>query len=98
MQIIARSTLKAFWEKHPRARQPLETWFLAVRKTEWSGPADVKAMFGANVDFIADNRIVFDISGNTYRLIVRVSYTFKVVQIKFVGTHAEYDRIDAETV
>lgn len=55
-------------------------------------------MFGANVDFVGDNRVIFDIAGNRYRLIVRVSYRFKVVQIKFVGTHAEYDRIDAETV
>ena len=98
MQIIARATLKAFWDKHPQARQPLETWFLTVKKVEWAGPADVKTMFGASVDFIGDNRLVFDISGNKYRLIVRVAYRFKVVQIKFVGTHADYDKINAETV
>ena len=98
MQIIARRTLKAFWEKHNQAEAPLTAWYLAVSKAEWKAPADVKAMFGATVDFVADNRIIFDIAGNKYRLIVHVAYPFKRVLIKFVGTHAEYDKIDPETV
>ncbi|MNT91021.1 hypothetical protein D3C72_2320570 [compost metagenome] len=69
-----------------------------VNNAIWTGPADVKAMFGANVDFLGDNRIIFDISGNKYRLIVHVAYRFKRVLIKFVGTHKEYDEIDPETV
>lgn len=73
-------------------------WFSLVSKAEWAGPADVKTMFGASVDFVADNRIIFDISGNKYRLIVHAAYRFKRVLIKFVGTHAEYDKIDPETV
>jgi mRNA interferase HigB len=65
---------------------------------EWDGPQDVKAMFGATVDFVADNRIIFDIGGNKYRLVVHVAYRFKRVLIKFIGTHTDYDRIDPEKV
>lgn len=98
MQIIAKSTLKEFWERHAQAETPLRTWYAVVSKAEWNGPADVKTMFGANVDFVADNRIIFDISGNKYRLVVRVAYPFRRVLIKFVGTHKEYDQINPETV
>ena len=98
MQIIARRTLKLFWERHPQAETPLKVWYAIVDRTEWTTPADVKRQFGATVDFVADHRVVFDISGNKYRLVVHVSYRFKRVLVKFVGTHAEYDRIDPETV
>jgi mRNA interferase HigB len=98
MQVIALRTLRQFWRKHPQAEGPLRFWYELVTKAEWKGPADVKDLFGTAVDFVADNRIVFDIAGNKYRLVVRVSYRFKSLQIKFVGTHREYDEIDAETV
>jgi len=98
MQIIAKSTLRVFWERHPRAETPLKIWHAVVSNAVWTGPADVKAMFGANVNFVSDNRTIFDISGNKYRLIVHVAYPFKRVLIKFVGTHKEYDDIDPETV
>lgn len=98
MQIIAKRTLKQFWERHPRAEQPLASWFKVVSKASWDGPADIKAAFGHNVDFIGDNRVIFDIGGNKYRLIVHVAYPFKRILVKFVGTHAEYDRIDPENV
>ena len=98
MQIIAKSTLRMFWEKHPQAETPLKTWYAIVSKADWSGPADVKTLFGANVDFVSDSRLIFDISGNKYRLIVHVAYPFKRVLIKFVGTHSDYDRIKPETV
>ena len=98
MQIIAKRTLRVFWEAHPQAKTPLQVWFATVRKSAWNSPADVKMEFGATVDFVADNRVIFDISGNKYRLIVRVAYSHKRVLIKFVGTHAEYDKIDARTV
>lgn len=98
MQIIARRTLQLFWRRQPQAEIPLRTWYAIVDKADWSGPASVKAMFGTNVDFVADNRVIFDIAGNKYRLIVHVSYRFKRVLIKFVGTHAEYDKIDPEIV
>ncbi|KAF5886736.1 MULTISPECIES: type II toxin-antitoxin system HigB family toxin [Rhizobium] len=98
MQIIAKSALRAFWERHPQARTSLSVWYSTVSRAEWTGPSDIKTMFGANVDFVGDNRIIFDIGGNKYRLIVHVAYRYRRVLIKFVGTHAEYDRIDPETV
>lgn len=98
MRIIARRTLKAFWGVHNQAEAPLTAWYVAVSRADWRSPADVKVMFGTLVDFLGDNRVVFDIAGNKYRLVVHVAYPFRTVLVKFVGTHAEYDRIDAETV
>ena len=97
MQIVALRTLRQFWEKHPQAETPIRIWYAAVSKVEWRSPVDVKRQFGTTADFVADNRLIFDLSGNRYRLIVHVSYTYKRVLVKFVGTHAEYDRIDALT-
>lgn len=98
VQIIAKRTLRVFWDGHPQARTPLQSWFAVVSKSAWNGPADVKEEFGAMVDFMADNQVIFDISGNKYRLVVRVAYSHKRVLIKFVGTHADCDKIDARTV
>lgn len=98
MQIVARRTLRVFWEKHPQAETPLRVWYAMADRAAWASPADVMRQFGATVDFVADNRLVFDISGNKYRLVVHVSYRFKRVLVKFVGTHAAYDHIDPETV
>ncbi len=89
--------MREFWEREPRAEMPLKTWYALVTHAEWTSPADVKAAF-RSADFVADNRVIFNIGGNKYRLIVRVSYEYRRVLIKFVGTHAEYDRIDAATV
>jgi mRNA interferase HigB len=97
MQIIALRTLRAFWTLHPQAEQPLKSWFSAVKKAEWQSPADVKAMY-RSADFVADNRVIFNIGGNKYRLVVHVSYEFRRVLIKFVGIHSDYDNIDAESV
>jgi len=98
VQIIAKRTLVQFWQCHPRAELPLKTWHSMANRAQWTAPADVKAEFGATVDFLADNRLVFDIAGNRYRLIVHAAYRYKRVLIKFIGTHAEYDKIDAGTV
>ncbi|AWK86160.1 type II toxin-antitoxin system HigB family toxin [Azospirillum thermophilum] len=98
MQIIARRTLKQFWDRHPQAEAPLQAWYAQVRSADWQSPADVKREFGTTVDFIGDNRVIFDIGGNKYRLIVHVAYRFKRVLVKFVGTHKDYDCIDPETV
>lgn len=98
MQVIAKRTLRLFWERHPPAEAALRTWHSAVEKAVWESPSDVKEEFGARVDFVADNRVIFDVAGNRYRLIVHVSYRFKRVLVKFVGTHKDYDRIDPETV
>lgn len=96
--VIARKTLQAFWIRHPHAEVPLGTWYQIVSKGTWSGPSDIKAAFGANVDFVGDNRAIFDIDGNKYRLIVHFAYPFKTGLIKFVGTHDAYNRINPETV
>jgi mRNA interferase HigB len=98
MQVIARRTLKEFWVRHPPAEGPIKAWFATVDKAHWSRPAEVKRQFGATVDFVGDNRVIFDLGGNKYRLIAHISYEFGRVLVKFIGTHAEYDRIDPETV
>jgi mRNA interferase HigB len=98
MQIIARRALKQFWERYPTAEVPLRTWYVRVKAADWDSPADIKAMFGTTVDFVADNRVVFDLGGNKFRLIVHVAYAYHRVLIKFVGTHKHYDAINAETI
>ena len=98
MQAIARRTLKEFRQRHPQAERPIRVWFAVASKARWKGPAEVKRQFGATVDFVGDNRAIFDLGGNKYRLIVHVSYAFGRVLVKFVGTHTEYDRVDPETV
>ena len=98
MQVIARRTLREFWEREPHAEMLLRVWYALVTKASWAGPWDIKAQFGTTVDFVGDNRVIFDIGGNNYRLVVRVSYQFKQVLVKFVGTHADYDKIDPEAV
>jgi mRNA interferase HigB len=98
MNVIARKAFKASWERYPHAETPLGTWFEIVSKGNWNGPADLKTAFGASVDFIGDNRAIFDIGGNKYRLVVHFSYRLKTALIKFVGTHEEYEGVDAETV
>lgn len=98
MNVIARRTLKTFWEREPQAETPLRVWYAIADKANWTGPADVKERFGTAVDFVGDNRAIFDIGGNKYRLIVHFAYVYKRALIKFVGTHAEYDKIDAGTV
>lgn len=84
--------------RHPQAMVPLVVWHARVQRADWAGPADIKAMFGGTVDFVADNRVIFDIGGNKYRLIVHVAYRYRRVLVKFVGTHSDYDGIDPETI
>jgi len=76
---------------------PLRTWFAIVSKARWASPADIKFQFGNAVDFVADNRVIFDIGGNKFRLIVFVAYKAFRVIVKFIGTHADYDKIDPVT-
>ena len=98
MQIIARRTLRQFWDRYPLSEGPLKAWFAATSRADWSSPSDVKRQFGTTVDFVGDNRVIFDIGGNKYRLIVHVSYEFKWVLVKFIGTHTDYGRVNPETV
>lgn len=97
MRLYNRSTLKTFWETHAQAEEPLRRWYHEVRAAEWSSPADIKAAF-ASASFVGSDRVVFNIGGNNYRIICRMDYRYKVARIHFLGTHAEYDDVDAATV
>lgn len=98
VNVIAKRVLREFWQRHRQAEAPLSTWYVQAAKATWASPQDIKDAFGSSVDFVGDNRVIFDIGGNKFRLIVHVAYRHRAVLIKFVGTHAEYDRINPETV
>ncbi len=99
MRIISRKTLRLFWEKpeYADAEQSLKAWFKEVSKAEWTSPAAIKAVFGT-ASIVANNRVVFNIGGNKYRLVVRVNYPYRVMYVRFIGTHAQYNRINVEEV
>lgn len=100
MRVLALSALKRFWEGkagHADAREPLLAWYRHVLKADWSGPADVKRDFG-RASILRDGRVVFDIAGNRYRLVVWINFAYRVVYVRFIGTHAEYDKIDAQSI
>lgn len=97
MHLVSIQTLRNFWKLHPDAERPLRAWYEAVEQAQWRTPADIKADF-ATASFLANNRVVFNIKGNDYRLIVIVEYRMGRMFVRFVGTHAEYDRIDAERI
>lgn len=97
MRIIALSTLRDFWAKHPDAEVPLRSWYALASRADWSTPADIKAAYG-NASFTANNRVVFNIKGNDYRLVVAVRYEKGLMFVRFIGTHRQYDKIDVETV
>jgi mRNA interferase HigB len=97
MRIISRRLLREIWEKHPDACIPLQTWYHDVERSDWRKPSDIKSQH-RNASFVADNRVVFNIKGNKYRVVVVVVYKASIVYIRFVGTHEEYDHIDVESI
>jgi mRNA interferase HigB len=97
MRIIALKTLRVFWKRHPDAQQALQAWYHDAKRASWKTPQDIKAIY-RNASILENNRVVFNIKGNRYRLVVAVQYQYSLVYIRFVGTHPEYDRIDAATV
>ena len=99
MRIIARRTIRQFWEKRPYrdAEQPLKAWFREVERADWATPAEVKAAF-RSASIVGNNRVVLNVAGNKYRLVVRINYPYRVCYIRFIGTHAQYDEIDVEEV
>lgn len=97
MKIISVKVLKDFWAANPDAEQPLRAWYDEASKAEWKNPADIKAQY-RNASILKNRRVVFNIKGNDYRLIVAIAYRRGWMFIKFVGTHKDYDKIDAETV
>lgn len=97
MRVIAKKILRDFWAIHADCEQQLKAWFLEASKSEWESPADIKREY-PSASILADNRVVFNIKGNNYRLIVKINYDYKMIWIRFIGTHAEYDKINAETI
>jgi mRNA interferase HigB len=95
--VIAKKILREFWEKHPDCEQRLKAWFQETSKTEWKHTKDIKREY-PGASFLAGNRVVFNIRGNHYRLIVKINYDYQMVWIRFIGTHAEYDKIDATKI
>ena len=89
--------MRDFWTKHANSEQQLKAWFQETQKAKWIGPLDIKEAY-PTASFLANNRIVFNIKGNSYRLIVRINYDYQMVWIRFIGTHAEYDKINANKI
>ena len=97
LRIIAKKTLRDFWEIHPDSEQQLKSWYQETLKAAWKGPNQIKLEY-PSASFLVDNRVVFNIKGNHFRLIVKINYDYQMIWIRFVGTHAEYDKINAKTI
>lgn len=97
MRILSRRRLIEFWEIHPDAEQPLRAWYTEAKRASWKSPAEIKAIY-RTVSILRNNHIVFNIKGNSYRLVVVIEFLQGKIFIRFVGTHAEYDRIDANSI
>jgi len=99
MHVIKRKTLVEFYQQpgHQDAKGALEAWSYEAKHTQWASPTDIKALY-RSASILKDNRVVFNIAGNKYRLIVRINYDSKTVFVRFIGTHREYDKINAEVI
>ncbi|MBS1615206.1 MAG: type II toxin-antitoxin system HigB family toxin [Bacteroidetes bacterium] len=97
MRVIAKKILREFWVKHNDCEQQLKAWFQEASKAKWTSPNEIKANY-PSASIIGNDRIVFNIKGNTYRLIVEINFDYLMVWIRFIGTHAEYDKINAKTI
>jgi mRNA interferase HigB len=97
MRILSRNTLREFWRSNLAAEEALKTWYYEASHADWQSPADVKTAH-RNASIIANNRVIFNIKGNSYRLIVAIRYDIGIIFIRFIGTHAEYDKVNAETI
>ena len=96
-RILSKSTLRDYWESYPETEQYLKTWYDTAMNSDWKTPNDVKQTY-ANASVLKDNRIVFNIKGNSYRLIAKFNFEKQWIFIRFVGTHAAYDKLDANTI
>ena len=97
MRVIAKKILREFWEKHSDCEQQLKSWFKEASTADWTNSNQIKTEY-PSASILNDHRIVFNIKGNHYRLIVRINYEYQMVWIRFIGTHAEYDKIDANEI
>ena len=96
-RVFAKSTLREFWERYPDAEQYLKTWFDTAMNSDWKSPSDVKQTY-ANASILKEGRIVFNIKGNSCRLVVKINFEKQWIFIRFIGSHKEYDMIDANTI
>ena len=97
MRVIAKKTLKTFWQKHNDCQQQLQTWYKEAVEASWKSPSALKRGYPSG-SILPDNRVVFNIKGNKYRLIVKFDYKYGWAWIRFIGTHAEYDKINVNTI
>ncbi len=97
MRIIAKRTLREFWNKHANAEASLAEWYTQADKAEWKSPTDITDSI-ANARYLGNQRFSFKVRGNRYRLVIEVNFTYQTLYIRFVGTHAEYDKIDVTTI
>ena len=97
MRVVSEKTLRTFGERHPAAEKPLQAWLAEAKGAHWASPAQVKAQF-PSASIIRGNRLIFDIGGTRFRLVVWVNCNHQAIYVKWFGTHAEYDRIDVERI
>ncbi|MEP7267890.1 MAG: type II toxin-antitoxin system HigB family toxin [Saprospiraceae bacterium] len=97
MRVISKKILRDFSDIHEDAGQQLKSWFQETNKSEWKTPNEIKKEY-PSASFLKDNRVVFNIKGNKYRLIVKINYEYQMIWIRFIGTHRDYDRINANTI
>jgi mRNA interferase HigB len=97
VRVIALRTLKQFWKKHPEAEHPLRQWYDDACRADWKTPQDIRASY-STASIVSRDRVIFSIKGNSYRLVVRVNYHYRVMYIRFIGTHAEYDHVNVKEI
>jgi mRNA interferase HigB len=97
LRVIAKKVLREFWTKHSDCEQQLKSWYREAEKSEWKNTNEIKKEY-PTASILGDNRVVFNIKGNNYRLIVRINFHYQMMWIRFIGTHKEYDRIDANKI
>jgi len=93
MRVIAKRTLREFWEEYPDSEEPLLAWYREAESADWDSPAEVKAQY-RSASFPGGDRVIFNIKGNDYRLVVRINYPYGIIYIRWVGTHRDYDKLD----
>lgn len=97
MRVVSIKTLRLFWTRYPDAEGALKAWHAEASSAQWRTPGDIQARYHS-ADILPGNRVVFNIKGNQYRLVIKIHYNTGIVYIRFIGTHAQYDKINAETI
>jgi mRNA interferase HigB len=97
MRVIAKSTLREFWLKHADCEQALKSWYNEAEKSQWKSPNDIKIEY-PSASILSNNRVVFNIKGNSYRLVIKINYEYQMIWIGFVDVHSAYDKIDATKI